>query len=552
MKDDLLPFYKEREFTLNTTPERFATWLQKHVKAGLVTPPGAKIHIGIAQFTPPPNIGPTARLKIHGYVEKPDPEEDGAYLRSHLPGLIQFELVPSLTIEGVEVRAECHDPALIEYFDELLAKIERSATLTLTRGSADDKRFGEIPTRRENMDWDVFISHAWEDKEDIARPLAEALRRKGLRVWYDEFTLTLGDSLRRSIDRGLAQSRYGVVILSPNFFAKEWPQKELDGLAAREVSGEKVVLPIWHNVTVEQVREYSPTLADRVAVSSDRGLEHVVKELLRVIKPVPELVLPAVLGRVQPFEPEMILIPAGEFLMGSDPRIDKDARDDERPQHILYLSDYYLAKTPVTNIQYAAFVQATGYKQPEHWEDAEPPGDKLEHPVVNVSWYDAVAYCRWLSKITGRPYCLPSEAEWEKGARGSDGRIYPWGNQWDAERCNAGEGSKKDTTPVGAYPKGISLFGLLDMAGNVWEWTRSWWGKGWGAPDFKYPYDPTDGREDLDVPNSVVRMLLLYVLRGGAFDFIRGYVRCAARYSYYSRHFYGSLGFRVCVASQQD
>ncbi|TEU12597.1 MAG: toll/interleukin-1 receptor domain-containing protein, partial [Anaerolineales bacterium] len=99
------------------------------------------------------------------------------------------------------------------------------------------------------MDWDVFISHTWEDKEDIARPLAEALRQKGLRVWYDEFTLTLGDSLRRSIDHGLAQSRYGVVILSPNFFTKEWSQKELDGLAAREVSGEKVILPVWHNVT---------------------------------------------------------------------------------------------------------------------------------------------------------------------------------------------------------------------------------------------------------------------------------------------------------------
>lgn len=151
------------------------------------------------------------------------------------------------------------------------------------------------------MDWDVFISHAWEDKEEIARPLAEALRRKGLRVWYDEFALSLGDSLRRSIDRGLAQSKYGVVILSPHFFAKEWPQKELDGLAAREVSGEKVILPIWHNITADQIGAYLPTLADRVAVSSDRGLEHVVEELLRVIKPTPK---PA---RPQSFQPEVIL-----------------------------------------------------------------------------------------------------------------------------------------------------------------------------------------------------------------------------------------------------
>lgn len=136
-----------------------------------------------------------------------------------------------------------------------------------------------------NMEWDVFISHAWEDKESFVRPLAKALEAKGLRVWFDELTLTVGDSLRRSIDRGLANSRYGIVILSENFFKKEWPQKELDGLAVREVSGEKVILPVWHNITADQVRRYSPILADRIAVSSSRGLEHVVAELLRAMRP---------------------------------------------------------------------------------------------------------------------------------------------------------------------------------------------------------------------------------------------------------------------------
>ena len=134
------------------------------------------------------------------------------------------------------------------------------------------------------MDWDVFISHAWEDKESFVRPLAEALIARGLRVWYDEFTITVGDSLRRSIDRGLANSRYGVVVLSPSFFAKEWPQKELDGLAAREVNGEKVILPIWHQVTASQVREYSPILADRMAVSTTRDLDYIVAELIRAMR----------------------------------------------------------------------------------------------------------------------------------------------------------------------------------------------------------------------------------------------------------------------------
>jgi len=194
--------------------------------------------------------------------------------------------------------------------------------------------------KEEKTDWDVFISHAWQDKESFARPLAEALERKGLRVWFDEFTLRVGDKLRRSIDYGLANSRYGVVILSLHFFGKEWPQKELDGLVARESAGEKVVLPVWHNISAEQIRKYSPTLADRVAVSSERGLEHVVSKLLKVLQPT------------KPFEPEMILIPAGEFLMGSDPAVDRGARKNEQPLHLQYLPDYYIAKTPVTNAQY--------------------------------------------------------------------------------------------------------------------------------------------------------------------------------------------------------
>jgi formylglycine-generating enzyme required for sulfatase activity len=379
--------------------------------------------------------------------------------------------------------------------------------------------------------WDVFISHAWEDKEDVARPLAEALSRRGLRVWYDEFTLRVGDTLLRSIDHGLANSRYGVVILSPDFLAKEWAQKELAALAAKEVSGQKVILPVWHNITAEQIKEYSPTLADRLVAGSDRGLEDVVAELLRVIKPAPEL------ERLQPFEPEMVLIPAGEFLMGSDPRVDKEAYDDEQPQHALYLPDYYLARTPVTNAHYAAFVQATGHEQPRHWEGGKPPGGKEDHPVVNVSWHDAVTYCRWLAEVTGQPYRLPSEAEWEKGARGRDGRIWPWGNWSGAKRCNSEEGGKWNTTPVGAYPRGASPYGLLDMAGNVWEWTRSL---------FKdYPYDPEDGREDLEAEG-------LRVLRGGSFYDNERYARCAYRYRYHPNYFERIGGFRVCVVSQQD
>jgi hypothetical protein len=138
-------------------------------------------------------------------------------------------------------------------------------------------------SRSWNTEWDVFVSHASEDKKEFARPLAQALKDQGLRVWFDEFTLRVGDSLRRSIDKGLAHSRYGVVVISPAFLSKEWPQKELDGLIAREVDGRKVILPVWHNIDAATLRQYSPMLADRLATSSSKGLEQVIDELLEAM-----------------------------------------------------------------------------------------------------------------------------------------------------------------------------------------------------------------------------------------------------------------------------
>jgi formylglycine-generating enzyme required for sulfatase activity len=226
----------------------------------------------------------------------------------------------------------------------------------------------------------------------------------------------------------------------------------------------------------------------------------------------------------------MILIPAGKFLMGSDPGVDKWARDDEQPQHTLYLPDYYMARTPVTNAQYAAFVQVTYHRQPKGWEHGKPPSGKEDHPVVWVSWHDAIAYCRWLSEVTGRPYRLPSEAQWEKGARGTDGRIYPWGNRWDAEQCNTKESGKEGTTPVGAYPQGASPYELLDMAGNVFEWTRS--------VHKSYPYDPDDGREDLEAEGA-------RVLRGGSWLNIRDFARCVVRHWNSPDYSFNHIGFRL-------
>ncbi len=136
------------------------------------------------------------------------------------------------------------------------------------------------------MLYDVFISHASEDKDEFVRPLAEALQRNRIKVWYDEFSLTVGDSLRRSIDIGLAKSTYGIIVLSKNFMNKNWSQWELDGLVQRQIGeSRKVLLPIWHNVTQNEVMEFSPPLADKLAISSGIGLDCVVAKLLKVLRP---------------------------------------------------------------------------------------------------------------------------------------------------------------------------------------------------------------------------------------------------------------------------
>jgi formylglycine-generating enzyme required for sulfatase activity len=243
---------------------------------------------------------------------------------------------------------------------------------------------------------------------------------------------------------------------------------------------------------------------------------------------------PDALTITAPIHLELVRVPAGEFLMGSDPEKDEDAYDDEQPQHTIDLPEFAIGKYPITNVQYAAFVQATGHRAPKHWEKGEIPSGKGDHPVVYVSWDDAMAFCEWLSQETGKGFVLPSEAEWEKAARGTDGRIYPWGDEPPtADLCNFGK-NVGGTTPVGKYsPKGDSLYGCADMAGNVWEWTRSLYKD--------YPYDSGDGRENLESDGR-------RVVRGGAFYAPENLVRCASRDSWppHFRLSYG--GFRVVVS----
>lgn len=182
----------------------------------------------------------------------------------------------------------------------------------------------------------------------------------------------------------------------------------------------------------------------------------------------------------------MVLVPAGYFWMGGseceyDPAKKDKCETNRKDQHRVYLKDFYIDITPVTNEQYKIFVEEKGYKSEGNWEKNFKPG-KEDHPVVNITWFDASRYAEWAGKR------LPTEAEWEKAARSSDGRLWPWGNIWDENKLNSKEKGPQKTTPVKQYPRGESPYGVMDTAGNVWEWTSDWY--------VPYPYEgPYLGKE---------------------------------------------------------
>jgi formylglycine-generating enzyme required for sulfatase activity len=243
------------------------------------------------------------------------------------------------------------------------------------------------------------------------------------------------------------------------------------------------------------------------------------------------------------FEPQMVFVPAGKFKMGStEEQIEMVIREgmkwntaqNEGPQNSPELPEYLIGKYLVTNLEYQSCIKETKHPSPKNWNGTEYPEDQGDHPVVYINWYDALAYCEWLTEKTGKSYRLPSEAEWEKAARGERGFIYPWGDQFDPDKCNTIEAGPGRTTPVGQYsPNGDSPYGCTDMAGNVWEWTRSILEK--------YPYQADDGREDL---GGIGRR----VLRGGAFYNSLDLARCAYRNSHKTSYWNDNLGFRVVVS----
>ncbi len=299
--------------------------------------------------------------------------------------------------------------------------------------------------------------------------------------------------------------------------------------------------------------QVNPVLAGRCLDEGrarvDRATRQAVIEALLATIARPEVALRVriaageVLGYLgDPRLGRMVTIPAGEFWMGEG---------DEK--HKLFLPEYQIGAYPLTNVEFSSFIEAGGYQErrwwteagwrqkekknwtePRYWNDSR--FNKLNQPVVGVIWYELVAYCSWLSAETGQNYRLPTEAEWEKAARGTDGRLYPWGDEFDPSHLNVWEGQVRATTPIGIYPTGMRSFGLFDGAGNVSEWCATAWGK-------VYPYDVQEDewREEY-LNGSNVR-----VLRGGSWyvDESFAYCACAFRSKIHVNSWFSSRGCRV-------
>jgi hypothetical protein len=404
----------------------------------------------------------------------------------------------------------------------------------------------------------VFLSHCPADSA-FGHALAADLRAVGADVWHDERDLPW-EELRRALDRELPTRPFFIVVLSPEAVASDRVSLAVDSaielMRTREVREAVAVIarpcPVPPALAdfrcLDGTAGLEPIRAGLLAalgltaeVSSDAALVPVGQSLPALASAWSPIVLPPRLdqlgfkgwriGEVELIVPPARVVPAGPFLMGSR------EESAEAPVHPVTIPLYAIATYPVLVAEYACFVRAEHALPPDlgriTWE---VQFSRLDHPVVNVSWHDAVAYAAWLSRWTGQRWRLATEAEWEKAARWDPGsgvaRTYPWGDTFDSSRCNTRESTLGGTTPSGTYPNGASPCGAQDMAGNVREWTSSLYDA--------YPYDPGDGREQMDVIGERVQ-------RGGSWFSFGSDARAAQRDWHAPDEVSPVVGFRLVL-----
>ena len=421
----------------------------------------------------------------------------------------------------------------------------------------------------------VFLCHSSNDKPAV-RELYQKLRAEAwIQPWLDEEELYPGQDWNMEIEKAVESADAIIVCLTKNSINKEgYVQRELRivlDFADYKPEGTIYILPVrleecepprrlrpWQYADYfEGKREHAfqrllvslKRRADSLDLKFEESAPKTIFEETKTSFDMKRLkegkISTAELKIRQPKMPavewinankiilsngmEFMYIPAGKFLMGSD-----NGEYNEKPQHTIDIPyDYWMAQFPVTNELYNAYAKAKGINHPvPGWEGGK------DHPVFNVKWTDTIEYCQWLNNLlrnelpSALVLRLPTEAEWEKAARGTDGREYPWGNIFDKDKCNTGK-SGTGTTSVGLYsPSGDSSYGCADMAGNVWEWTHSL--------RMQYPYKNNDGRED--ERDSGAR-----VMRGGSMSCYERSVRCMYRSAALPNGF-NDYGFRVCLA----
>ena len=414
----------------------------------------------------------------------------------------------------------------------------------------------------------VFLCHSSRDKPLVRELYQKLCAEDWIKPWLDEEELYPGQDWNLEIEKAVEAADVIFICLSKNSVNKEgYVQRELRlalDVALTKPEETIFVIPLrleecepprrlrgWQYADYfpedQRERAYQRLLVSLKRRADSLGLKYTgpaVSQVTNPTHPSPTYENKITLSNGM----EFMRVPAGKFLMGST-KENKLAHTREQPQHSVNISyDYWMARFPVTNEHYNAYAIAKGLKHPvSDWRDSGKKG----HPVVSSSWRGAIAYCQWLNDTlkdelsSGLVLRLPTEAEWEKAARwkaSPSGRgqgegealEWPWGNEFDKNKCNSHEGGKGGTTLVGTYsPHGDSPCGCADMVGNAWEWTHSL--------SKTYPYKADDGREDENAP-------LAPVLRGGDFGNDERSARCAYRLDLRFSRLHHYLGFRVVVA----
>lgn len=412
----------------------------------------------------------------------------------------------------------------------------------------------------------IFVSHARQDAA-LAQRLAADLEARGYPIWIAPDSIRPGEKWVEAISRGLEESGVFVVLLTEHAVASRWVRDETNVAIELRNEGRVEFVPLqvracrlpalWRAYQRIPFRSYDRGLAQLLASLSGAPPAVEVTETQEAVEPRPRRLAEPEKSASRParssdvrINPKdgatYVRIPAGEFLYG------------EQKQR-LHLDEFWMKKTPVTNAEFGRFIEAGGYANRDYWPEAIAAGrwkegkyvdyggaqrdrpyywndeksNQPDHPVVGVSWYEALAYARWAGVR------LPTEAQWEKAARGTDARTYPWGDEWQEGHCNTKEAGHGRTTAVGRYsPQGDSPYGVVDAAGNVWEWCSTRW-----RDDALYK--PDDGREELSSGGHDIAR----VLCGGSWYRPKKWARCAARNWLNPGGGLNPGGFRCCATS---